>query len=270
MDGVRTIAGDYDREAVSRLYDTPRITGDVVAHYTRLAAGKRAVVFACTRQHARNLADAFRAAGIAATYVGGDTPTDERRAILADFRQNRLQSLCSVDILGEGLDVPGIETAILARPTRSLTLFLQQVGRALRPKPDGSRALILDHAGNSARHGLPDDDRDWVLTEDRIKRRKPPADAVRTCTACFCVYRSSLDACPACGAVPRTKPRRIKQVSGQLAEVDRLQATRHRLNEQAGAKSYGELLMLAVARGYRHPQAWARHVMASRSKRMRV
>src|SRR5215469_2196252 len=98
LEGIKTVAGDYARDALAAAYDRAQITGDIVAHYQRLAPGKRCVVFAVTRQHARNLAEAFLAAGIAATYVGGDTPRDGRRDILERFRCGALQALCSVDI----------------------------------------------------------------------------------------------------------------------------------------------------------------------------
>ena len=203
--GVRSHAGDFDRGELSAVVDRPQIVGDVVAHYQRLAPGRRALVFAASILHSQHLADALRKSAVAAAHVDGSMRRDERRRILDDFREGRSTALCSVDILGEGLDVPGIEAVVCARPTRSLTLCLQQWGRGLRPKPDGSKCIILDHAGNSSRHGLPDDDREWELTDDRKRRSASPG--VSVCKRCFAVYRVGLAACPECGFAATPKPR---------------------------------------------------------------
>jgi superfamily II DNA or RNA helicase len=264
--GVSTVGGDYARDELAALVDRPQIVGDVVAHYQRLAPDKRAVVFACTRLHARHIAEAMQAAGIAAMYVGGDTPRQDRRDLLSAFavdsRTRRVQALCSVDILGEGLDVPGIECVVCARPTRSLTLCLQQWGRGLRPKPEP--CIILDHAGNSMRHGLPDDDREWTLTEDRPKR-PATAEHVRTCTRCFAVYRSLEPACPQCGYQAAPKPRRLREVDGELHEVERQASIRTQRRLQGRAATLDELVALGRQRGYRWPEAWAKHVMRARN-----
>jgi superfamily II DNA or RNA helicase len=261
VEGLATRAGDYARDELAAAVDRPEIVGDVAEHYQRLAPGKRAVVFAVTREHARHLAEALRAGGVDARYVGGDTERHERRALLAEFGAGRVQALCSVDILGEGLDVPGIEAVVCARPTRSLTLCLQQWGRGLRPKPDGSRAVILDHAGNCRRHGLPDDARHWELAADRPRR--PPAPTVSLCPKCFAVFATGPAACPECGFVLVAKPRLVKEVAGTLAELER----GSRRSEQRTASDYASLVALGRQRGYRHPEGWARHVMAARGRR---
>ena len=199
--GVRTRGGDFAAEAVAAAMDQPLITGDIVAHYQRLATGKQAIIFAVTVRHSEHLATAFKAAGIAAAHVDGTTPKNERRQAVAAFAAGRLRVLSNVELFGEGFDVPGVEAVVLARPTQSLALHLQQVGRALRPAPGKEHALILDHAGNLARHGLPDAPRVWSL-DAQPRRQREHDDTVG----------------PVHGA---ERGRELVQAEGMLTEVDR-------------------------------------------------
>jgi superfamily II DNA or RNA helicase len=106
----------------------------------------------------------------------------EREDLISSLADGRLNVLTSCELISEGVDVPVVSGAILLRPTQSLAMFLQQIGRALRPKPDGSSAVILDHVGNVHRFGMPDSDRDWSLDGKAGKRKAPD---VTTCELCF-------------------------------------------------------------------------------------
>ena len=174
---VSIAMGDFKRDQLAELMDKPSITGDAVQHYLRLARGKRAVAFAVSIEHSRHIAAQFQLAGIAAEHVDGTMATDQRDAAVQRFISGETLILSNAELFGEGFDVPAIEAAILLRPTKSLSLHLQQVGRALRPCDGKAEAIILDHAANSLTHGLPDDDREWLL-EDRIRKRKGEASAV--------------------------------------------------------------------------------------------
>ena len=133
--GLRVRAGDYVAAEAAALVDKPGITGDAIEHYRRLSGGRRAVVFCAGVEHSRNVADGFNVAGVPAKHVDGTTPADERRRAMEDFRAGRVLVLTNCNLFTEGVDVPALETAILLRPTRSLSLYLQAVGRALRPAP---------------------------------------------------------------------------------------------------------------------------------------
>lgn len=276
LGAVSTIAGDFRKDELAAAVDRPKIIGDVVEHYQRIAPGKQAICFAVNILHSKRIVEAFQAAGIDARHADGETPRDQRRQILTDFAAGHLQVLSNVDILGEGLDVAGIEAVILARPTRSLTLYLQQVGRALRLKPGGSRALVIDHAGNSGRLGMPDAPRDWVLTEDRIKHRRVSATPVKTCPECFAVGPAGAPACEVCGHRFVAEPRKVRHATGELVEVAAASPAPKlpwavRLAEQRAAanKSIDALIALGRTRGYRYPVKWAQHVFRGTEKRMR-
>ena len=256
LSGVATTAGDYQRGALAKAMDKPTIVGDAIGHYTRLCPGKRAVVFAAGVENSRHIAAQFNEAGIAAEHVDGSMPAEQRDAAVERFRSGETLILSNADLFGEGFDVPAIEAAILLRPTKSLSLYLQQVGRALRPAPGKAEAIILDHAGNSLKHGLPDDDREWSL-EDRERRRK--ADAlevpVRQCTECFFVYRPA-PKCPCCGHAPPVVPRQIEVVEGSLEEVRR-NAQQEKWKEERECETLLDWENLARRRGYK--RGWALH-----------
>ena len=160
--GLRKVAGDWaagDAMAERAIV----VTGDAIDHYRRLAAGKSAIAFCVTIAHAQQVAAAFAAAGYRSQCVHGSTPKDERDDAIAALGDGRLDVLTSCDLINEGLDVPSVGAAILLRPTGSLVLCSQQIGRGMRPKAGGEPLIVLDHAGNTLTHGLPDEDRVWTL-----------------------------------------------------------------------------------------------------------
>lgn len=264
LSSVRTAAGDYQRGSLAKAMDKPAIVGDAIAHYRQLCPGKRAVVFAAGVDNSKNIVAQFRAAGIPAEHVDGSMVSDARDAAVDRFRRGETLILSNSDLFGEGFDVPAIEAAILLRPTKSLSLYLQQVGRALRPMEGKAEAIILDHAGNSIQHGLPDDVREWSL-EDREKRSRaaPTEVPVRQCEECFFVYRPA-PKCPQCGHAPEVKAREIEQIEGTLAEVKRVEQRARRLEER-DCVTLDDWQALARQRGYK--PGWARIRWQARQRR---
>lgn len=220
-----TDSGDFSPEPLRKAVHKSRITGDVVAHYLRIARGKLGMTFCVDIEAATETAEAFRAAGVAAEVIHGKTPELVRARIMREFRQRRVMQLVSVDILGEGTDVPAVEVVSMARPTQSYGLFVQQFGRALRLMDGKEFALIIDHVGNVFRHGLPDAPRDWSLNR-RDRRTKGPSDAIptRLCLRdeCGSVYERTLPECPYCGqpAPPPAARSTPAMVDGDLCELD--------------------------------------------------
>jgi DNA repair protein RadD len=255
LSGVATVAGDYSRSTLSKAMDKPKIVGSAIQHYSDLCPGKRAVVFAAGVENSISIAAQFNAAGIRAEHVDGSMTADARDSAVARFRSGETLILSNSDLFGEGFDVPAIEACILLRPTKSLSLYLQQVGRALRPFEGKECAYLLDHAGNSLTHGLPDDVREWSL-EDREKRKKgAPAEVViRQCKECFYVYRPA-PKCPACGHVPPVSAREIEQIEGTLQEITASTPVRD-------VVTLDGLRAVARARGYK--RGWATHVFRER------
>ena len=241
--------GEYVKNDLLRQMDDADVIGDIVTNYKNLADGKRAICYCINRAHSEHVAASFRAAGIPALHIDGETHKAVRARAIEDFRTGRLQILCNAELLGEGFDVPAMEAVILARPTASLTLYIQQSMRPLRPDPNNpeKRAVIIDHVGNVFRHGMPDEEREWSL---ETKKRKPRATAIKVCPACYTAVPSTARTCP-CGHVFAAAPeeRKITETDGTLKKIEAIQR-KERRQEVGRARSVADLTAIALRRGY--------------------
>jgi superfamily II DNA or RNA helicase len=168
---VRTVGGDWDPDALVNIVDTSIITGDAVLHYRRRADHQPAIAFCIRVDHAEHVAAAFRGAGYRSACVHGGTPKDRRDDLILGLGTGAVEVLTSCDLISEGLDVPSVGCVILLRPTQSLVLHRQQIGRGMRPG-DGKTLTVNDHVGNIVRHGPPEVEPRWTL--NGIERRPPP------------------------------------------------------------------------------------------------
>lgn len=199
--GARTVAGEFNLKDLLKANDIKALSGNLLSMWKRYAANKRTVIFAINVAHSEAIAARYNQAGIAAEHIDGSTPAVERRAILTRFAAGKTMVLTNCNLVSEGFDLPAIEAVQIARPTQSLALWLQQVGRALRPHPDKEAAILIDHTRNWLMHGLPTQPRLWTL-------RGVNADTpdVTACPHCHLTFepaqckRSALGlACPHCG-----------------------------------------------------------------------
>lgn len=243
-------SGEYNqKKAAAKIHASNSIVGDVVTHYRKFAEGCLGVTFAIDIESAQDITNAYNAAGIPAAIIHGKTSTTDRASLMRKFRSRQLIQLVSVDVLGEGTDVPAIEVVSMARPTASFQLYAQQFGRALRvmvsdqlmqmwaAMTDAQRldyiaasvkptAIIIDHVNNYDRHGLPDKPRAYTLDRAERSRSQRPADEIplRRCLnpECYQAYEAVLIACPHCGTpkpapAARSSP---EMVEGDLVELD--------------------------------------------------
>lgn len=244
--------------------------GDAVSHYRRTIAEHHngtAIAFCVSVAHADAVAEAFRAQGIAAAMLDGTTDRGVRKRLINDLGAGVLKVLTSCDIISEGTDIPSVTGAILLRPTDSLGLHLQQVGRVLRPCPGKTHAIINDHVGNTLRHGLPTDPRDWSLEGRPKGKGKKPSDAIpiRICPSCFSAIPSVANPCPECGHEVAVAKRELVTVDGDLHELTGEQLRRQERREVAKARTREELEAIARERGYK--PGWVQHMMAARGSR---
>lgn len=192
LSDVGTTAGDYNEEQTAKAMSQSAIVNNVVEEWAAHARELSTVVFAVTKEHSRQLAARFVAAGVRAEHLDGDTPLEQRRAILARVERGQTRVLCNVGVAVEGLDIPRLKCCVLARPTKSLARAIQMMGRVRRPW-ENVAARIHDHAFVLGQHGLPDDERDYTLT---AKPEKPPG--LRMCSECRAWF--SGNRCTACSA----------------------------------------------------------------------
>lgn len=217
--GLHIRAGDYKSDEVARLMQSKEIYGGTVAQWERLAKGRKTIVYCASVESAGETAEQFRQAGYSAYSLDGTTDKNERRRIMERFRDGSITVLCNCDLFGEGLDIPDCECTVLLRPTRSLTLYIQQSMRSMRYMP-GKTAIIIDHVGNCYLHGLPDDDREWTLES---KAEQANTVKIRECPECCAVYPPAQSKCPYCGAeaVKEVQRKDKKIVDIDLVEVKR-------------------------------------------------
>ena len=253
--GLRKRMGDFDAKEAEQRVGT--IMGDCLGHYRKHLPGQTAIAFCCSVAHAEAVAALFQSAGIAAASIDGSMDTTQRQQLLSDLGTGSLKVLTSCALIGEGVDVPSVGGCILLRPTASVALHLQMIGRCLRPQP-GKRAVVLDHVGNTLRLGHHLEERDWTL-DGAAKRDREAAPSVKVCPSCFSTSISTAQVCRECGHVFAPQERReLQQVDGELVEM----AARQRKREQGSAQSLDDLRQLAQQRGYK--RGWAERVYQAR------
>jgi superfamily II DNA or RNA helicase len=215
--GLRKRMGDFDTKDAEQRVTT--IMGDCCSHYRKHLAGQTAIAFCCSVAHAEAVAALFMSQGIPAASIDGSMTTDQRRDLLQALGTGRIKVLTSCSLIGEGVDVPSVGGCILLRPTQSVGLHLQMIGRCLRPSPGKPAAVVLDHVGNTLRLGHHLEDRDWSL--DGIKKRDSDrAPSVKVCPVCFATSMSATQVCPDCGHVfAPQETRELKVVEGELVEI---------------------------------------------------
>jgi DNA or RNA helicases of superfamily II len=282
LSGVKVMAGDYEKKSLAERVDRPKVTGNAVREYSRICPGVPTVVFCVSIEHCQHVAAEFQAAGFNFQVIDGSMSAERRKSLIDGLGNGRVTGLVSCDVISEGTDIPAITCAIFLRPTRSLGLFIQQAGRALRtvyadgydlstregrlaaiaasPKP---RAILLDHAGLTWVHGLIDDPREWSL-EGKKKRkgakREQQDQRLRfaQCPKCFTIHEVA-PVCPGilpdgtpCGHVYETATRKVEQREGDLREITREEREARRRAKSVAlrrAETIEEMMAAGASRG---------------------
>ncbi len=268
MKGVRSVGGDYRADDASKVMNNASVTGDIIKYYTEkigATACPRAAVFATSIAHSKAIVDRFKEAGIAAGHIDS-SDFKNRSKVIDDIQSGHLRVISNVGILTEGWDLPALGGVILARPTKSLTLYLQMCGRALRPFEGKEHAIILDHAGCFFDHGFPQDSREYSLEKSAKKENKKSEDevgSVTTCKVCFAGFFSKLRACPMCGTPVEKKKRRVTEDrEGVLVQPDRQKEIEKKKRERLRNSTENERMAtlrrgLATAKHRSYKRGWA-------------
>lgn len=223
MTGVQRRGGDFNKRQMAQAVREKMVVGDIVQEWMAKAHGRKTVCFATDVAHSIEIVAAFREANIRAEHIDGTMLTDDRDAILERLKTGETTIVSNVKILTEGWDLPALECGIFARPTDSLSLHLQMVGRIMRPSEGKARPIALDHAGNFIRHGSPLRRLHYSLEgEVRPAPSSEQLDA-RRCAECGYFYARAMTACPECGAEVEIQSREINrgpEGAGELSEFD--------------------------------------------------
>lgn len=232
-----------------------------VRNWKKYADGLRTIAFCVSVAHAEKTCEEFLARGVRAEILDHRLSNAERLDRIDRFKTGRTLVLVSVMLISEGFDVPACDCILLLRPTASLSLYLQQVGRGLRYSDHP--CVILDCVGISQTElGLPDDFHAWSLEGKRVRLgQEVPAPALKVCPRCFQVHRPGPPACPFCGHVYLVMAIVPSTVEADLEAVE----VAPRRLAIANARTEEELRRLAEERGYK--PGWVARILAARAAR---
>jgi DNA repair protein RadD len=272
---VRLIGGDYDEDQLSDVMRNEALVGNLLDHWIKLSnmypshrsenpfdgrlvegPRRRTLIFAVSIQHSLDVCERFSREGFRIAHLDGKTSGTERMRIVKAIGCGELDAVTNVGILLEGVDIPSAKCVLHARPTQSIVLWRQSVGRILRPwHPSGEKSLVpllLDHAGNIMRLGFPHEDLHWELTEKarRLEKKQP----MRICKGCFAYLPAHKRICPYCDTEapapqPGDLPPETEEKLQQLASTP----------EAMRRMYYDTIVKVARVKGYKPGFAAARY-----------
>ena len=217
--GVRMHHGDYSEKGLGDALDKPKLVGNIIETWQKLASGRKTVVFAINVEHSQHIVSEFQRAGVKAEHLDGSMSLVQRDAVLHRLRIGYTTVVSQCMVLTEGFDLPALEVATLARPTASLCLHLQQIGRICRAAPDKTGATVLDHAGNHLRHGTMTQRIEYFLDDVETTNKKRDREAgepvMKRCPKCFLLVPPATRECE-CGHEWEIAAPSIETVDGEL------------------------------------------------------
>lgn len=255
LKGVGIKRGDYDEHQLNDRCNKSALVGNIVETHQRLAKGRPTVVFAVSIAHSKHIVDEFRKVGVKAVHVDAYTDKDTRKLINDQFKAGDIDLLSCVAIFEKGWDAPIASCLIQAAPTKSVMRYIQQVGRILRTHPGKDKSIILDHAGNTIRHGWVEEIVPYQLDNgdkkenESVKKEKKKKEPTK-CEKCGFVKEEFI--CPACGHKPNYA-KNVESIDGRLEKKDKAK----KVSTEEKQRWYGMLKGYAQDKGYN--PGWAYH-----------
>lgn len=251
LSDLKIVAGDYERVGLDKKMNNLKIIGDVFENWIRICGDKKTMIFAVNVKHSKALAIEFNKRGISAEHLDAHNNDDDRSETIDRFRNGKIQVICNVGLYTEGTDIPEIEAIVLARPTRSLGLHLQMLGRGARPYPGKENFLVLDHGGNINRLGMYEEDIEWDLNGKKIKfedvQRRVKEKKYMTCEKCGTIF-SGQSYCPRCYTDIPDYGRKIASIDAELKELTK---TKEKYTMEDKQSFYGMLEYCRKQKGYK-------------------
>jgi len=260
---LKTVAGDYEKKGLGKLMNEPKIIGDVVDNWFNIAGGLQTMVFAVNVKHSKALRDAFIRRGVSAEHLDAHADDETRSDVLRRFDDGDTQVVSNVGLYTEGTDIPSIECIVLARPTKSIGLHLQMIGRGARPYPGKEKFIILDHGGNINRLGFYEDAIEWTLDGKKLGYRQKVVrkleKKIRVCPEC--TFQHTGPKCPQCGY---TIPDWGKMIKAEEAELIKLSQPKGDATMEDKKRFYGMLMYYQRDKGY--SEGWIAHKYKAKFK----
>jgi superfamily II DNA or RNA helicase len=225
IEGIKDLkrAGvDYAAADLAELLESRKIYGKAIEHYRRHCDGRPALVYCRSVAAAAETAERFSAAGYRFENIDGRMSYKKRRLLIDALKAGQIHGLTSCELITYGLDVPRVECVIMLRPTLSRTLFMQMIGRGLRPSPGKTELIVLDHVGNLAEFGHPLEPHEWQFN-GREKRRREKAEnpaILRLCPDLDFLYCNK----PSCAGCQHNRSgrtvRKFEEIDAELTEAE--------------------------------------------------
>lgn len=263
MKGVKVVRGDWDIKELGKKSDTPELVGDVVTNWFRIASDRSTIVFAVNRSHGHNLCDSFKRKGVSAEYLDSFSTDEERADVLRRLENGDVQMIVNVALFQEFLDAPIVSCIVVARKTKSLGLWRQCIGRALRPYPGKTEALIIDHADGVRTLGMIENDIEWTLEGKKAyKKKKQPKKEkpLFECEQCHFFHKNR--ACPQCGLEVKSYGKKIETTSENLQEITKKGQKKKQPTMAEKRVFFGMLEYHRKTKGY--AKGWSAHKYRSR------
>ena len=264
LQGVKTAMGDYVIKDLDGKVNTTKLIGDIVQNWLKLAENRKTIVYAVNVKHSKALRDEFVKNGVAAEHLDAHSTDEERDDVFKRMANGELRVICNVALYQEGLDVPDVSCIVMARPTKSMGLYRQCLGRGLRPSPGQNDCLMLDHGNVIEEHGLLDWDIIWSLDGKKrawSKPKKKEVDKLKKCRVCHLIFTEG-NICPDCGTELKSFGKKIRTVEAELEELDKKKIKEY--TEADKRRWYGMLLWQCRKKGY--SEGWVSHKYKERFK----
>ena len=264
LGSVKTVAGDFDLKGLGEAMDQGALVADIVTTWLEKGLNKQTVCFAVNRTHAKHIQKQFEEAGVLVEYMDAYTPMVERTEIIKRFERKDTQVICNVGVLTTGFDAD-VRCIILARPTKSEMLYVQMIGRGLRPATGKEYCLILDHSDTTIRLGFVTDIAHTTLDDGKARQKAKAVQKERLpkeCPKCAFLRPAKTNKCPACGFVAEAVSQ-TEVVDGELMELTK--DKKYKKGEWPQHKKqvfYSDLRLHAHLRGYK--DGWAAHAYRTR------
>lgn len=244
LSNVKTKGGEYDQDQVAKVYDEVKMYHGVYDNYIRLTPNKKGIIFASNISSSIQLVQDFKNKGLPIEHLDGNTPTAERKRILQWFKETPNALISNVGILNAGFDEPNIEVVILYRATKSISLFLQMVGRGSRVTENKKEFTVLDFGNNIQRHGFWEQDRNWNLVK---KKKKEGLAPVKDCPECGYILPARLMECPGCKHIfEKTEREEEEELIVELSKLNYQQ-----IKDEVKTADFKKLEQIAKAKGYK-------------------
>lgn len=260
MSGVKMTAGDYNKKQMAEKYNDHNIISGAVENYRKFADGKKAIVFCVNVELSKTVCDRFKEQGISSAQLDGTSDKEERRKMVQQFADGKIRVLVNCQIFTEGFDIPDTEVVILMRSTKSLGMYVQMVGRGLRPAPGKTECIVIDHGRNVIEHGFVENYDLAPFSLDTTKPKKETEPKCKTCKSCESVVDRFASECECCGAVFEKKERAVKM--GELGEFVAVDKDAITLSRIEGVNWKKKLIPPHLLRIYRHHRGYKKGWMA--------